>query len=240
MLHDRIKTTYGGRKAMRRALILVLLVLLVLMSSCKDEVLVKIDSDLVGTWIKDSITYTFEENGRFKRSSSSSDEIESLYGKWTTSDGILRLEFDVASINKTLTISNDNPWYVFVRGSNPTYNIYVSESPTSYSPYNKLEGLSPFTFNGSVYVYEEDDDPYHEKCTITIKDSVILVSEKWKGENGGEEYQYQLSYIKGSGTYAYDYKVTNVKYTSYVDIDHYSVSNGILTLNGSNDGYIKQ
>lgn len=225
---------------MRRALILVLLVLMALLSSCKDEVLVKIDPDLVGTWKGDHYTYIFEGNGRFKQVSSYSGETETLFGKWTTSDGILRCEYEVSFINDTSTISSNNPMYIFVRGSHVQYDFYVSKSPSSFSYADTIGDFSPFTFDGINYVYERNDDSYHEKCTITIKDSVILISDKWKGQNGGEEFECQLVYKKGSVTDSYDYKITNAKYTSYVDISYYSVSGSILQFSDSSVTYTKQ
>lgn len=210
---------------MKKTLFIVLLVLMVLVVSCKNE----IDSDLIGSWIYESYdTYTFGEDGRFEEVLTYSSGTEKVYGTWTTSDGILRLEYDVSSINRYSTFSADNPVYYSINSESGVCLWYSYDlNADGWTQRYRSEELS---YDGKKYVYEKKDDLVYDYYMVELSDSGIVITEEYENKTlGGDKTQIRLigSKVPGySGTNVY--KITKAQYSYYVEAFNYSVDGRTL------------
>ena len=125
----RIKTKEQGQD-MKKAILVVFLILMALMVSCKNDVTEEMpegydpgDPELVGTWSDNHRNaYTFEADGRFTYYSITykGEVRDRFYGKWSASDGILQLEYDSYYFDS----KND--------ATTPTYCDLISDSEGCY------------------------------------------------------------------------------------------------------------
>ncbi len=196
--------------------------------SCKDKIIVKIDPDLVGTWTQGDTTYTFREDGRFKEVWTYSGRTETYYGTWTSSNGAIRLEADVNSLNSLSTVSADKPMYCSLTSSSSGYYFNVSHDLDDDSSWETYR-YEPLSYDGKKYVYEEKDDSESVFYSIEISDSRIILTEEYKSSSGGNKQQVKLASSKAKG-YINVYEITNVKYLYYIDFYNYSVNGNTLTL----------
>ena len=213
---------------MKKITFIVLLALIVLLVSCKDKIIVKIDPDLVGSWTNGNTTYTLREDGRFKQVWTNSYETETSYGTWTTSDGILLLETDVNSLNFLSTVSADNPMYCSLTSSNGGYYFKLKNDLDDSSSWETYRDDLLY-YDGKKYVYEEKNDSEHDFYSIEISNSSIILTEEYKGSSGGDKQQVRLNSSKVIG-YSNVYKITEVKYTYYIEVCNYSVDGNTLTI----------